>query len=172
MPRINLIAAATPEGVIAADGKIPWSIPDDMRYFRNTTLRSTVVMGRKTWDSLPAQYRPLPHRVNIVMSRDPAFVSAEGVTVARTLNEAVALCRTGDLWVIGGAELYWQFMPLATRIYLTVVRPSAQGFKAFPPDAKLTVFPHITLGRFYESEFIPSESDPKSVFFATYASRW
>ena len=100
---IGLIWAQARGGVIGDGGGIPWHIPEDMKFFRETTAGATVVMGRKTWDSLPSRFRPLPGRTNIVVTRDRAWQpdGAPGVLVQHDLT-----LPDGDVWVIGGGEIY------------------------------------------------------------------
>jgi len=121
---ITLILAMAGNGVIGKDGKIPWHISDDLKRFKALTLGQTVVMGRKTWDSLPR--KPLPGRDNIVLTRDAGW-QAEGAITVHTLDEALK----GDVMVIGGAEIYRAALPLATRIELTEVHRAFNGDAVF-----------------------------------------
>jgi len=91
LPRLNLILARAANGVIGRDNRMPWHLPEDLAHFKRTTLGCPVVMGRKTWDSLPPRFRPLPGRANIVLSRDTAW-QADGAQRAASLDEALALC--------------------------------------------------------------------------------
>lgn len=115
---VALIWAQSQSGIIGRDGAIPWQVPEDLVRFKELTMGHTVVMGRRTWESLPARFRPLPGRRNVVISRDPGFL-AEGAEVAGSLD--VALDGTGLTWVIGGAEIYHLALPLAARCEVTVV---------------------------------------------------
>src|ERR1700760_1041119 len=108
-------------GVIGKDGGIPWHISDDLKRFKALTLGKTVVMGRKTWDSLPR--KPLPGRRNVVVTRRPDW-QAEGAATA-SLSDALQM--DGDVMVIGGAEIYAAALPLATRIELTEVHRDFDG---------------------------------------------
>lgn len=119
---IRMIFARSRNGVIGREGAIPWRLRNDMRFFRSTTEGNTVVMGRKTFESIG---RPLPNRVNIVLTRDPSF-RADGVQVASSPEDAIALAG-GDLFVIGGQEVYELFMPWAEEIYVTVVETELDG---------------------------------------------
>ena len=121
---ITLIFAAADNGVIGQDGAIPWRIADDMKRFKTMTLGKRVVMGRKTWESLPK--KPLPGRDNIVISRDPNF-RAEGAMVMQRLEDALSK----DAMVIGGAEIYRAALPLANRIELTEVHGRFDGDAVF-----------------------------------------
>jgi|ERR1051326_71549 dihydrofolate reductase len=124
---ITLIFAAADNGVIGKAGAIPWRIPDDMKRFKALTMGKRVVMGRKTWESLPK--KPLPGRDNIVISRDANF-QAEGATVISRLEDALA----GEAMVIGGAEIYRAALPFATRIELTEVHGAFDGDALFSFD--------------------------------------
>ncbi|MBI4740276.1 MAG: dihydrofolate reductase [Betaproteobacteria bacterium] len=129
---ISLIAAVAQNRAIGKNNELLWRLPEDMRHFRETTRGKAVVMGRKTWESLPAAFRPLPGRRNIVLTRDPAYV-AEGAVIARSLADAVALAGSEEeVFVIGGAELYRQALPLAGRLYLTEVAETPDGDAFFP----------------------------------------
>ncbi|HWY61989.1 MAG TPA: dihydrofolate reductase [Rhizomicrobium sp.] len=120
---VTLILAAADNGVIGKDGALPWHISDDLRRFKALTLGKTVVMGRKTWDSLPR--KPLPGRRNIVVTRQLGW-RADGAEVM-TLEQAIA---AGNVFVIGGAEIYRALLLRADRIELTEVH------RAFDGDAK------------------------------------
>lgn len=109
-PAFTAVVAADAAGGIGADGGIPWRLPPDLRRFRALTTgagRNAVVMGRATWDSLPDRFRPLPDRLNLVLSRDPAFSPGPLARVARSLDEALAIAADRDaVYVIGGAQVY------------------------------------------------------------------
>jgi len=133
--RIALIAAVAENGVIGRDGDLPWRIPGDLRYFKGVTMGKPLVMGRRTFQSLP---RALPGRANIVVSRDPGF-DAPGAQLVPDLERALALARAiaerdgaCEVMVIGGAEIYRQALPLASRIYLTEVHRPVAGDRHFP----------------------------------------
>ncbi|MDS4013233.1 MAG: dihydrofolate reductase [Candidatus Accumulibacter sp.] len=127
-----LIAALMRNRAIGGNGQLLWRCAEDMRHFRQTTSGKSVIMGRKTWESLPPAFRPLPGRRNIVVSRNAAY-RADGALLAHSLDQAIALadCST-DVFVIGGGELYCQALPLASRIYLTEVAAEAPGDTFFP----------------------------------------
>ena len=132
MTIISLIAAVASNRVIGKDNQLLWHLPDDMRYFRETTRGKPVIMGRKTWESLPEKFRPLPGRLNIVVSRNRAF-SAPGAVLATTLEEGVsAAADAEEAFVIGGAELYRQALPFAQRLYLTEIAQEYTGDAHFP----------------------------------------
>lgn len=114
---LSLIVAMDQNRLIGRDGALPWRLPNDLAHFKRNTLGKTVLMGRKTWDSLG---RPLPGRDNWVVSRDPAFVPS-GARAFGSLDAALAAHQHGELMVIGGAELYRQTLSQARRLYLTQV---------------------------------------------------
>jgi dihydrofolate reductase len=129
---LNLIFARARNGVIGHNNTLPWHLPEDLAHFKQTTLGQPVVMGRKTWESLPPQFRPLPGRTNIVVTRQHGW-RAEGAVVAHSLQEAVAHCAAdAEVWVIGGAEVYAQAMPLAVRAVVTEIDADFEG-DAFAP---------------------------------------
>ena len=128
---ISLIAAVAQNRALGKDGQLLWHLPEDMRYFRETTRGKPVIMGRKTWESLPDVFRPLPGRRNIVISRNPAY-DAPGATLAASLADAIARAGGGEIFVIGGETLYRQALPLAQRLYLTEVARDFDADAFFP----------------------------------------
>ena len=131
--KIVLIAALTRELVIGREGTIPWHYPADMRHFRRITLGHPVVVGRRTFESFPR--RPLPGRTNIVLTRNPAYQVPEGVISCRNLEEAVAWCSergAGKLFVLGGAEVYREVLPVADEMVLTWIPEEIKGDTFFP----------------------------------------
>ncbi|MFF1506647.1 dihydrofolate reductase [Streptomyces sp. NPDC058326] len=134
---IGLIWAQSSDGVIGADNAIPWRLPEDMAHFKATTLGHPVIMGRKTWDSLPARFRPLTGRRNIVVTRDPRW-TAEGAERAGSVDAALALAAdspepTGAAWVIGGGEIYRAALPYARTLSVTEVDTPVTGDTYAPP---------------------------------------
>ncbi|MDG9971649.1 dihydrofolate reductase [Achromobacter mucicolens] len=126
---LTLIVAYSTNRAIGRDNALPWKLPGDLAHFKRSTLGHPIIMGRKTWDSLG---RPLPGRSNIVISRNPDF-SAAGAILAPTLEAAVAAC--GDIdeaFVIGGAQIYAQALPLASRVLATEVHADVEGDAFFP----------------------------------------
>jgi dihydrofolate reductase len=117
---VNLIWAQSSNGVIGADGQLPWRIPEDLAHFRELTDGGTVVMGRATWESLPPRFRPLPGRRNVVLSRDSSY-DAPGATVVTSLHDALAEVAAGDVWVGGGAAVYAAALEHAERLCITDV---------------------------------------------------
>jgi dihydrofolate reductase len=130
---IALIAAVARNGIIGRDGRMPWRLPSDLARFKRLTLGHTVLMGRRTWDSLE---KPLVGRRNVVLTRD-RFFSAPGCDVVHTIDEGRALAVPpgpgGELFVIGGAAVYAAFMPFADRLLITHVDADVDGDTAFPP---------------------------------------
>lgn len=112
-----LVWAQSTSGVIGRGGDIPWRLPEDLARFKQLTMGHTVVMGRHTWDSLPARVRPLPGRRNIVLSRQAGF-TADGAQVMGSLDQALT---ADDTWIIGGGQIYALALPLATRCEVTEV---------------------------------------------------
>jgi len=117
MPDVSLIWAQSTSGIIGRAGGIPWQLPEDLIHFKALTLGHTVVMGRRTWESLPAKFRPLPGRRNVVLTQQTGF-TAQGATVVRSLDEALT---DPDTWVVGGEQIYTLLMPQASRCEVTEV---------------------------------------------------
>lgn len=127
--RISMIAAMATDRIIGLDNKMPWHLPADLMFFKRVTLGKPVVMGRKTYQSIG---RPLPGRLNIVLTRDKNLV-IEGVECVQTIEQAVKLVGDIDeLMIIGGATIYEQFLPQADRLYLTFIDLKTQGDTQFP----------------------------------------
>ncbi len=127
---ISIVVAHSANGVIGADGGIPWHLPSDLRHFRDLTAGGTVVMGRKTFASLPPRFRPLPGRRNIVLTSDPSF-STPGVEVFGGLSSALEAC-DNDCFIIGGSSVYAQALDLADRVYATRIHAEIAGDTKFP----------------------------------------
>jgi dihydrofolate reductase len=130
--KLALVAAVARGGVIGRAGTIPWRLPEDMARFRALTRGHPVVMGRKTWDTLPARFRPLPGRRNVVVTRNPGW-SGEGAERAASLEDALRLVDGAErVFVIGGGELYAEALPLADELLLTEIDVDVEGDTAFP----------------------------------------
>jgi len=130
---LAVIVAKSRNHVIGRDGQLPWHLPTDLKRFKALTTGHTVVMGRRTFDSLPPKVRPLPGRHNIVLSRDPSYAAAAEVTVKATLEEAIAAAPGDrDCFVIGGAEAYGAALAIADRLYITDVEADVDGDVHFP----------------------------------------
>ena len=131
---VRLVWAQGRGGAIGRDNTIPWRVPEDVARFKELTVGHPVVMGRRTWDSLPPRFRPLPGRRNIVVTRDPDW-SADGAVAARSVFEA--LVSAGDdasVGVIGGGEIYRLAMEFATELCVTEIDVEVDGADAFAPE--------------------------------------
>ena len=126
---ISLIVAHDEDFAIGRDGALPWRLPNDLQQFKRLTLDKTILMGRKTWESLPR--RPLPGRDNWVLTRDSAY-QAPGARVFTSVADAFNAHPDGELMVIGGADLYRQALPFAQRLYVTQVHACIGGDAHFP----------------------------------------
>ena len=136
VPQLVLVVARARNGVIGRDGDLPWRLRSDLKRFKAITLGKPCIMGRKTWESLPL--KPLPGRLNLVLSRDESF-TARGAVVCTTLDEAVEIARdtaeedgVGEICVIGGVTLFETALPRARRVYLTEVEAEPVGDVLFP----------------------------------------
>ena len=134
---LHLIYARSRNNVIGVNGDLPWHLPEDLAHFKRTTLGCPVLMGRKTWESIPAKFRPLPGRANLVITRQKDW-QADGAYVVHSLEEGIALalahCPDGkDLWVMGGAEIYAQAAPIANEAVVTEIEATYEG-DAFAPE--------------------------------------
>lgn len=125
---IKMIVARSLNGVIGSQGGIPWHLSNDMRFFREITQGNTVVMGRKTFESIG---KPLPNRLNVVVTRDTHF-SPVGVTVVHSPEAVMQLPTQGDLFIIGGQQLYEAFLPQASEVFVTEVQADIAGDTYFP----------------------------------------
>jgi dihydrofolate reductase len=158
--QVILIAAVADNGVIGSNGTLPFELPDDLARFARMTRDKTIVMGRKTWESLPK--RPLPRRRNLVLSR--SATELPGAERVASVEQALELAG-GELWVIGGEETYRAFLPFATRLELTRVHAEVEGDTVFPP---------FEAGTFEEvaRQEHPADARHASPFsFVTYARR-
>lgn len=132
MTELVIIAVVARNGVIGDGEKMPWHLPEDLAHFRRATQGCPVIMGRATWDSLPARFRPLPGRRNVVVTRNPAW-QAEGAEVAASPAAALALVADAPrVFVIGGATLYQAALPLADELLLTEIDRDFDGSTHFP----------------------------------------
>jgi dihydrofolate reductase len=128
-PLISIIVAMAENRVIGRDNDLPWRLPADLQHFKAMTTGKPIVMGRRTWESLPGL---LPQRLHIVLTRDADYV-ADGCRVVRSIEEALATAGdVPEVMVIGGAKLYAQFLPFAQRIYMTLVHAEVEGDSLFP----------------------------------------
>jgi dihydrofolate reductase len=127
--RISIIVATSANNVIGADGGLPWHLPEDLRKFKEITMGKPMIMGRATWDSIG---RALPGRRSIVLTRKPGF-EAPGAEVVGSVDEALAVAGDVDeVMIIGGGEIYRQFLPMTDRVYLTRLEAAIEGDTRFP----------------------------------------
>ena len=125
--KIGLIWAQARNRVIGKNGVMPWHLPEDLAHFKRVTLNHPVVMGRKTWDSIPPRFRPLPGRTNIVVTRQPDW-NENGAQRTSSLREALQLCEnSAQVWIIGGAQIYAQALPLADELVVTEIDAAFDG---------------------------------------------
>ncbi|MEO7538268.1 MAG: dihydrofolate reductase [Candidatus Paceibacterota bacterium] len=155
--RISMIAALSRETrVIGKKGTLLWRIPEDHKRFRALTSGHPVIMGRKTWESLPAKFRPLPGRANIVVTRDTTY-EAQGAIVVHSLPDALSNAKNApgseEIFIIGGGELYREGLPVATRLYLTLVDSNEDGDAYFPEYTD--EFTKVLLNEPHEHEGLP-----------------
>ncbi|WOP14231.1 dihydrofolate reductase [Ottowia sp. SB7-C50] len=126
-PHIGLIWAQARNGVIGQNGVMPWHLPEDLAHFKRTTLSHPVVMGRRTWDSIPPRFRPLPGRTNLVVTRQADWHQI-GAQRSSSLREALQKCEKAErIWIIGGAQIYAQAMPLADELVVTHIDADFAG---------------------------------------------
>jgi dihydrofolate reductase len=131
--QLHLIFAKSRNGVIGKDNALPWHLPEDMAHFKRMTMGCPVIMGRKTWDSLPARFRPLPGRINVVVTRQTNW-SENGAKPSSNIIDALLFCEQFDnVWVIGGAELYTHALPFANTAVVTDIHADYDG-DAFAPE--------------------------------------
>ncbi len=138
--RISMIAAVSTNHVIGKDNDLAWSLPDDMKYFKETTAGHHVILGRKNWESIPHKWRPLPKRPNIVITRNDQY-QADGATVTHSLESALEIAeRTNEdeAFIIGGGDIYRLGFEVADRIYITEVHAEVEGDTYFPNWDKST----------------------------------
>jgi dihydrofolate reductase len=132
--RKSIIVAASQNGVIGANGKLPWHLPGDLKRFKELTMGHTLIMGRKTYESLPAKVRPLPGRTTIMLSRHPVLDLPSGAVPAVSLKGAISMAlQSGEdeVFVCGGGEVYREALPLVDRVYRTVVERDFEGDTRF-----------------------------------------
>jgi dihydrofolate reductase len=131
--KLGLIYAQSRNGVIGRGGVLPWHLPEDLAHFRRTTLGAPVIMGRKTWESVPPRFRPLPGRKNIVITRDADW-QASGAHRVASLDEAIAACADAQTaWITGGAEIFRLAMPRADLAVVTEIGADYDG-DTFAPE--------------------------------------
>ena len=130
---LKIIVAATMNNVIGQDNGLPFALADDLKRFKEKTVGYPVVCGYNTYLSIPAKFRPLPGRENIVLTSNPRKLEGEKITIATDFNQILARAEKEDLWVIGGARVYAQALPKAHELHLTRVQAILPGQVFFPP---------------------------------------
>lgn len=130
---MTVVAAVARNGCIGKDGALPWRIPEDMQRYRQITMGKVVVMGRKTWESIPEKFRPLPGRTNVVVTRQETYPLPEGVERFGSLAAALAAHAHDDVVINGGGAVYAEAMPRADVLELTHVHRDVDGDTFFPP---------------------------------------
>lgn len=162
MPTLSLIAAMAKNRVIGRNNALPWHLPEDLKYFKATTLGKPILMGRKTFDSIG---KPLPGRTSVVLTRNPEW-SFDGCLVVPSLDAALArLADREEVLVIGGAELYQQTLPRADRLYLTEINADFEGDAWFPDFDRsqwqqISRQPHPDNGRGFSFDFVVYQRKP------------
>lgn len=153
---ISLIAAMDRNRTIGVGNKLPWRLPAEMAYFTRNTVGKTVIMGRKTFESLP---KPLKDRRNVVLTRRQEY-RPEGCETVHSIDEALRLFKDEELMVIGGADIYAQFLPFADTIYLTAVDAKVEGGDAY--------FPYFSNSEWELTEIEKREADEKNAYAFTF----
>lgn len=154
---VSIIAALTQNRVIGKNNDLPWRLPDDMKYFMKTTTGHHVIMGRKNYQSLPLKFKPLPNRTNIVVTHQRYF-KADGCTIVNSIEDGIDIARTNkesELFIIGGAQIYTQSLPLAHQLYLTEIKADVEGD---------TLFPEFDKGQWKEVSRTPHKADEKHLY--------
>lgn len=170
-PVLSLIAAVAENGCIGIDNKLPWYLPDDLKYFKAVTSGKPVIMGRSTFESLG---RPLPNRTNIVITRNAGYRAPEGVRVVHSLDEAIRvgaavahIAGNDEVVIIGGAQIYAEALPRVQRMYLTEVRKTVDGDAFFPAFDRAQWQEVASEAHHYE----PAQTDYRFVVYARRAAR-
>jgi dihydrofolate reductase len=147
--RVSAVVAASDNNVIGKDGGLPWHVSSDLKLFKKITMGKPVIMGRRTWESLPKQ--PLPGRRNIVITRNPSY-AAEGADVAGSIHEALAMCEgEPEVSIIGGGQVYAQAMDRTDRIYLTRIHLTVDG-DTFLPELPESEWQEVERREFQKGE--------------------
>ncbi|WP_410768636.1 dihydrofolate reductase [Fontibacillus sp. BL9] len=156
---VTLIWAMSQNGAIGRNNQLPWRLPEDLKFFKEQTTGKTMVMGRKTWESMGS--RPLPNRRSVVLTADHAY-KAEGAEIVHSVEEAMEFAKAEELMVIGGAGVFQHFLPLADRLLVTQIDEDVEGD---------VFFPHFDWSEFelvLEKEGIRDEKNPYAYRFLTY----
>lgn len=156
LSNLSIIAALSDNRVIGRDNQLPWRMPADLAHFKRLTMGRPIIMGRRTWESLPGL---LPHRTHIVLTRDRHYV-AEGGFVVHSIEEALGFAGDAEeLMVIGGANLYEQTLPLASRMYLTLIHEQVDGDTRFPD------YPEMDWREVSRESHVPDDRNPHAYSF-------
>lgn len=159
MKQISIVVAASDNRVIGIENKLPWHLPADLKFFKNLTTGHTILMGRKTFESIG---KALPNRRNLVITRDRYFV-AEGCELFHSLEEAIDACVEGETFIIGGDSIYQQALSISNKIYLTRVHTHIENGQAFFPELDATVWSLIS------SDFVAKDDrNPFDMHFEVY----
>ncbi|SRR5258705_2792979 len=154
---VSLIAAVAENNVIGKNGQLPWHLPGDMKYFRETTMGHCVIMGRKNFDSIPDKFRPLQGRTNIIVTRQKNYF-APGCIVVNSVEDALEKAKQeneSEAFIIGGGEIFKQSMELADKIYLTRIHATIDGD---------VFFPSINMNEWKEESVQYSKADEKNKY--------
>lgn len=150
---ITLIAALAENNCIGQNGKLPWHIPEDLAHFKELTSGKIVLMGRKTWESLPEKFRPLPKRKNIIITRQEKYFVGEGVEVFGEIEEALKKYQNEEIFIIGGAEIYRQTLDFADMLEITHVHQKVDG-DAFFPEIQTNIWEEVKRLDFEQFSFV------------------
>ena len=137
---IALIVAKSINNCIGNDGRIPWHVPEDISFFKKTTTGHTVIMGRKTWESLPKKYRPLPNRKNVIITRQKDYTAPEGVEILESPELIPQTHPNTKRFIIGGAKIYEDSLKFADTLYITEIPITIDKCDTFFPDIDLSTW--------------------------------
>lgn len=158
---ISLIWSMDENWLIGKGNQLPWRIPADLAYFKRITLGHTVIMGRKTFESIG---KPLPGRLNVILTKDASFV-CEGCKICHSIEEALSLGKEEEIFIIGGAEVYTKFLPYADKFYITKIKGCFEG-DAFFPSFEISALKEV-----YCEKGIRDEKNPYDYFFFVYSKK-
>ncbi len=159
---VTLVVAVAENGVIGAKNGLPWRLPADLKRFKALTTGHAIIMGRKTWESIG---RPLPERRMLVVTRDPAKLAGQPVEAFASLADAIAAAGEGEVFVIGGGEMYREALPLARRVQLTRVHAVVEGDVTFPG------LPEAAWRETFREKHAADDKNPHAYTFLTYEHR-
>lgn len=164
---VSHIVAATENNVIGLENDLPWSLPDDMKFFKETTKGHYVIMGRKNYESLPPKWRPLPNRSNVIVTRNKDL-KIEGTTVVNSIEEGIEVAQNDkelETFIIGGGEIFHQSLDLIDRIYFTQIHTEIEG-DTFYPEIDMTKWEEVS-----RREHPADERHPYSFTFLIYEKK-